>query len=234
MELQANRTQAKAIGLVGEIRPTNSEEFGTLRQIEAVRMPVINRGGKGGAKVFSSGSGVSSHLITRRTQSSVSLAPIGPPNTTTPSWSARVFGNGSPQLGRRTSSLTSMALRATPTRPGVECSWCSTIKTVGCRARLPRVMGSNSIAACVRRQFESPLYVGNFRATSLIRRDASRRCLELVRDVALLPDLPPAIYGALRVLRPPSLSSSSGLGRRPLTAKTGVRVPLGAPIRSIA
>jgi len=43
MELQANRTQAKAIGLVGEIRPTNSEEFGTLRQIEAVRMPLIDR-----------------------------------------------------------------------------------------------------------------------------------------------------------------------------------------------
>src|ERR1700691_4679207 len=184
MELQANRTQAKAIGLVGEIRPTNSEEFGTLRQIEAVRMPVINRGGKGGAKVFSSGSGVSSHLITRRTQSSVSLAPIGPPNTTTPSWSARVFGNGSPQLGRRTSSLTSMALRATPTRPGVECSWCSTIKTVGRRARLPRVIGSNSMAACVRRQFESPPYVGKFRATSLIRHEGkpavrrigARRC----------------------------------------------------------
>jgi hypothetical protein len=32
-------------------------------------------------------------------------------------------GSGSPQLGRRMSSLTSMALRAMPTPPGIECSW---------------------------------------------------------------------------------------------------------------
>jgi hypothetical protein len=51
----------------------------------------------------------------------------------------------------------------------------------------------------------------------------------LVRDVPLLPDLSPLIYDAFGLLLPPSLPSSSGLGRRPLTAKTGVRVPLGAP-----
>jgi hypothetical protein len=48
MELQADRTQAKAIGLVGEIRPTNSEELGALRQIEAVRMPLIDLARKRG------------------------------------------------------------------------------------------------------------------------------------------------------------------------------------------
>src|ERR1700722_17783972 len=43
VELQADCMQAVTIGLVWEISPTNSEEFGALRQIEAVRMPLIDR-----------------------------------------------------------------------------------------------------------------------------------------------------------------------------------------------
>ena len=43
VELQADCMRALTIGLVWEISPTNSEEFGTLRQIEAVRLPLIDR-----------------------------------------------------------------------------------------------------------------------------------------------------------------------------------------------
>ena len=43
VELQADCMRALTIGLVWEISPTNSEELGTLRQIEAVRMPLIDR-----------------------------------------------------------------------------------------------------------------------------------------------------------------------------------------------
>ena len=43
VELQPDGTQAVTIGLVGEIRPTKSEELGALREIEAVRMPLIDR-----------------------------------------------------------------------------------------------------------------------------------------------------------------------------------------------
>ena len=43
VELQADCMRALTIGLVWEISPTNSEELGTLRQIEAVRLPLIDR-----------------------------------------------------------------------------------------------------------------------------------------------------------------------------------------------
>jgi hypothetical protein len=43
-----------------------------------------------------------------------------------------------------------MAFRTAPTRPGVECSWCSTIKTVGRRATLAMGMGK------LRRDVSSP------------------------------------------------------------------------------
>jgi hypothetical protein len=43
VELQADCMQAVTIGLVWEIRPTNSEELGALRQIEGVRMPLMDR-----------------------------------------------------------------------------------------------------------------------------------------------------------------------------------------------
>ena len=39
-----------------------------------------------------------------------------------------------------------MALSPAPTRPGLECSWCRTIKTVGRRAKLPIGMASHPIA----------------------------------------------------------------------------------------
>jgi hypothetical protein len=42
VELQANCMPAVAIGLIGEIRPANSEELGAFREIESVGMPLVD------------------------------------------------------------------------------------------------------------------------------------------------------------------------------------------------
>jgi hypothetical protein len=103
-------------------------------------------------------------------------------------------GSGSPQLGRRMSSLTSMALRAMPTPPGIECSWRGTINTVGRRARLPKVMGSNSIAACLRRLFELPPHGGKFRFTSLTPREPQAGAARIGAPCGALAGLAPRRY----------------------------------------
>ena len=209
VELQPDRTQAVTIGLVGEIRPTESEEFGALREIEAVRMPLIDRAPernraqpvanerrldrvianlatlvvltenpraersgqhlrpKAEAKQrFALGERsfepldlpscpVERIICARRAAEHDYAVMVGQPIR------QRLAATRPPNVKPDVQGF-----RAMPTRPGVECSWCRTINTVGRRARLPRVVGSNSIAACVRRLFELPPYVGKFRATS--------------------------------------------------------------------
>ena len=80
---------------------------------------------------FFSLSGTAIQSISRRMKSSSSLALIGPPKMTAPAWSRMVGGSGSPKRGRRTSSGWPSCCKAWPTRPGVECSWCRTIR-IGC------------------------------------------------------------------------------------------------------
>src|SRR5262245_22809589 len=57
-----------------------------------------------------------------------SLALIGPPNTTTPAWSSRLAGSLWPRQGRRMSRVKPRLASLTPTRPGVEVSWCTTMR----------------------------------------------------------------------------------------------------------
>jgi hypothetical protein len=56
----------------------------------------------------------------------------------------------------------------------------------------------------------------------------------IAAHVAPLLDSVEPIYSVFPHCKRPLLPSSSGLGRRPLTAKTGVRFPLGAPTKSTA
>src|SRR3712207_4406555 len=62
-------------------------------------------------------------------KSSSSLALCGPPKITAPACPAMVSGSGSPKRGRRTSRGWPRSRRRRPTRPGVECSWCRTMRT---------------------------------------------------------------------------------------------------------
>jgi hypothetical protein len=114
-------------------------------------------------------------------------------------------------------------------RPGVECAWCRTINTVGRRARVSQGHGSNPIAACVCRLFELPPYGGKFRATGCTPGEPQAGDARIGAPCGALAGPAPRRYIMGSALRPRSLPSSSGLGRRPLTAKTGVRFPLGAP-----
>src|SRR5262245_757745 len=77
---------------------------------------------------FFSLSGTASQSISRRMKSVVSFALMGPPNVMAPAWPAMVSGSGSPNRGRRTSSGWPRWRKAWPRRPGVDVSWCSTIR----------------------------------------------------------------------------------------------------------
>src|SRR5262249_14803246 len=77
---------------------------------------------------FFSLSGTRSQSISRRMKSVVSFALIGPPKMMAPVWAAMVSGSGSAKRGRRTSSAYPRWRKACPMRPGVEVSWCSTIR----------------------------------------------------------------------------------------------------------
>src|SRR5262249_36563733 len=88
-------------------------------------------------------SGTASQSISRRMKSVVSFALMGPPNVMAPAWPAMVSGSGSPNRGRRTSSGWPRWRKAWPIRPGVDVSWCSTIRIGWSIARSWRAQRSN-------------------------------------------------------------------------------------------
>src|SRR5690606_21846536 len=76
-----------------------------------------------------SASGTLIHSVSVVRKASGSLTLIGPPKMIAPAWAASVSGSGSPKRGRRMSRRWPRATSREPTRPGVECSWWSTMRT---------------------------------------------------------------------------------------------------------